>query len=216
MSQAEELLDSLSEDEIAAYTANSSDEPHIVVNADRTITVPDELKNIAVQFDHNIETVTFDCPRYWDEHDLSTMQVFINYMTPNKQTAQYSCTDVTVDENDETMMHFSWVISSNVTEVEGIISFLICVKDTDDAGYLSNRWSSRLNQEMSILKGMNASNEIVNKNVDIITSMLERLDVLENYPAYHRIHVMSASDSSGLGSDFDSYEPGDIILLITT
>lgn len=31
-------------------------EPHIVVGSDRMITVPDELKNIAVQYDHNVET----------------------------------------------------------------------------------------------------------------------------------------------------------------
>ena len=57
---AEELLDSLSEEEISAYTADSATEEHIVVGADRFITVPDSLKRIAVQFDHNIETVTFD------------------------------------------------------------------------------------------------------------------------------------------------------------
>ena len=49
----------------------SISEPHIVIDSHRAITVPEQLKRIAVQFDHNFETVTFDCPRYWDGHDLS-------------------------------------------------------------------------------------------------------------------------------------------------
>ena len=64
MSQAEELLDSISVDDIALYTADPETEEHIVVGSDRFITVPNSLKRIGVQYDHNIETVTFDCPRY--------------------------------------------------------------------------------------------------------------------------------------------------------
>ena len=57
MSQAEVLLESLP-------TGNSGDlEPHIIIDKKRKVSVPDELKRIAVQHDHNIETVTFDCPR---------------------------------------------------------------------------------------------------------------------------------------------------------
>ena len=45
------------------FSASGIDEQHIIINSDRSITVPTELKNIAVQNDHNIETVMFDCPR---------------------------------------------------------------------------------------------------------------------------------------------------------
>ena len=60
MSGAEELLNR----EATTYLARLEAEPHIVIGEDRFITVPSELKRIAVQYDHNIETVTFDCPRY--------------------------------------------------------------------------------------------------------------------------------------------------------
>lgn len=71
MSRASELLDSLPKGGTASYGVNPVDEPHIVIESDKTITVPDDLRHIAVQGEHNIETVTFDCPRYWDGHDLS-------------------------------------------------------------------------------------------------------------------------------------------------
>ena len=84
MTLAEELLTSLSDDEVALYTAEPEVEGHFVVDADRFITVPESLKKLAVQYDHNVETVTFDCPRYWDGLDMSSMAVYINYMLPNK------------------------------------------------------------------------------------------------------------------------------------
>ena len=86
MGQADELLNSLSANNgIYARTVDPSTEEHIVVGDDRVITVPDSLKRIAVQYDHNVETVTFDCPRYWDGLDMSQMAIYINYHLPNKE-----------------------------------------------------------------------------------------------------------------------------------
>jgi len=216
MSKAEELLNSLTEDEIAAFTIDRATEPHIIVNPDRSITVPAELKTIAVQFDHNVETVVFDCPRFWDEHDLSTMAVFINYIAPGKDPAQYPCDDVTVDEVDESIMHFTWTISGNVTEKDGTISFLICVKSTDEDGNLSNRWSSRLNQEMTVLKGMDASGEEEFIDPDLITSMLERLLVLEHRPEPVNLELTTDFSAAGEGKAADAKAVGEALANLPT
>ena len=124
---AEELLDSLTNDQIALYSADSSTEPHIVIDSNRYITVPEQLKRIAVQFDNNIETVTFDCPRYWDGHDLSQMKVYINYLRKDNVRGMYWAENVTIDETDNTIMHFNWEISKNATLVKGPLSFLVCI-----------------------------------------------------------------------------------------
>ena len=78
MSTAEQLLDSMNEEQIALYYHDPENESHIVIDTNRFITVPEELRRIAVQHDHNIETVIFDCPRYWDGHDLSKMKIYVN------------------------------------------------------------------------------------------------------------------------------------------
>ena len=115
MSKVEELLDSLTE----AYAAESDNEsdPHIVIGVDRYITVPEELKRIAVQYDHNMRTVTFDCPRYYDGRDMSLMKVYINYKNLNDGTVagSYIADNMRVDENDSNAMHFDWTINSPVT-----------------------------------------------------------------------------------------------------
>ena len=159
MSKAEELLNTLSEDSVMALTAESSTEPHIVIGSDRRIAVPSQLKRIAVQYDHNVETVTFDCPRYWDNHDMSTMTVYINYKRPDSIFGSYIADNIRIDESDDTIIHFDWTISKNVTEKAGTISFLVCIKTVNDEGKDVNHWNSEVNSEMYVSQGLEVRNE---------------------------------------------------------
>ena len=179
MSQADLLLDSLTEEEIAAYSANAATEPHIVVNMDRTITIPDELKMIAVQNDHDIETVTFDCPRYWDEHDLSSMAIYINYECPDGTSGSYLAENVTVDESDDAIMHFTWTISRNVTREHGELTILVCIKAVDEDGNEAYHWNSRRNSEASIAKGMECNEDISAAYPDVITYLVQSVEELK-------------------------------------
>lgn len=179
MSQTEELLNSLSNDDITTYLANAEEEPHIVVGDDRVITVPESLKRIAVQYDHNVETVTFDCPRYWDGLDMSKMVVYINYKLPNRMLGSYVADNVAVDENDTNLMHFTWTISRNVTEVDGNILFLVCIKKTDSDGNEENHWNSELNNTMYVSKGLETNITAEELEPDFVTSILTRIGNME-------------------------------------
>ena len=156
MSQADELLNSLLADDMSV--AVTDDEPHIVVNPDRTITIPEELKHIAVEHDHNVETVTFDCPRYWDEHDFSTMNAYINYERSDGYKDQYPVKNLRVDETDESIIHFDWTISRNVTKQKGNLTFLVCIKKVNEDGEEEPHWNSRLNSELIIDPGLECNN----------------------------------------------------------
>lgn len=175
MSQANDLLNSVTES-----TAGSAAEGHIVIGRDRYITVPDDLKRIAVQYDHNIETVTFDCPRYWDGKDMSEMMIYVNYMRPDNAMGSFVCENITVDSDDEELMHFDWTITGNVTQIVGPISFLVCIKDTDAEGNEENHWNSELNTDLYISQGMKCSTDsALRKYPDIITQLLLRMDRVE-------------------------------------
>lgn len=156
MSQAENLLNSLN---TPLGLANESEEPHIVIGDDRIITVPDQLKRLAVQYDHDIETVTFDCPRYWDEHDMSQMSVYINYLRSDTYRAAYKADNITVDATDDSIMHFNWTISRNVSLVTGKIVFLVCVRKTDDGGNEVNHWNSELCKDCYVSEGLEPNAE---------------------------------------------------------
>lgn len=179
MSRADELLDAVSDEGIALYTADPTTEAHIVVDSNRFITVPEELRRIAVQFDNNMETVTFDCPRYWDGIDMSKMKVYINYLTNSNVRGMYWADKVTVDPQDDTIMHFDWLITRNVTLVKGPISFLVCIRDVDEEGNESNHWNSELNQEMYVSEGLECEESILEQYPDIITQLLTRMDYVE-------------------------------------
>jgi hypothetical protein len=176
MSQANELLDSLSEEEISSYIADPEMEEHIVIDSNRRITVPESLKRIAVQFDHNIETVTFDCPRYWDGIDLSTMKLYVNYMRADGKVGSYHTDNITIDESDETIMHFDWVIDGFATQVKGSLSFLVCVKNVNEYGEEENHWNSELNRDLTISEGLECEESVVNSYPAIITQLLVRMD----------------------------------------
>lgn len=177
---AEQLLAGLTEDQIEAYTADMATEEHIIVNADRTIVVPDDLKRIAVQFDHDVETVIFDCPRYWDEHDMSQMKIYINYMRSDKVVGMFWAKNVVVDETDDNIMHFTWTVSRNVTEAAGKIAFLVCVKKTDSEGMEVNHWNSELCEDMYVSEGLECEEAVMEPYPDIITDLLLRMDYVED------------------------------------
>lgn len=151
MATAEELLRSIA--------TQPDPEGHIVISGDRFVTVPENLKRLAVQYDHNMETVTFDCPRYWDNHDMSEMAVYINYMLSDGYTDTYPADNIRADGD---IMHFDWTISRNVSQVAGSVSFLVCVmktvEKTDEDGNTQSveerHWNSELCQECYISKGM--------------------------------------------------------------
>lgn len=158
MSKAEELLNTLVATDNNARLSDSG-EPHIVIGPDRMINVPNELKRLAVQFDHDVETVTFDCPRYWDEHDMSQMNVYINYLRPDKESAIYKAQNITVDEADDNIMHFNWTISRNVTEVFGQLVFLVCIKKADADGNEKTHWNSELCKTCYVSEGLEIDGE---------------------------------------------------------
>lgn len=176
MSQAEALLNTLSTTETTVYSRNSETEGHIVIGNDRRITVPDSLKRIAVQYDHNVETVTFDCPRYWDNHDMSQMKVYINYLLPDNRIGYYPAENITPVGNT---MTFTWTIRNEITQTKGNISILVCVKKTDTNGNESAHWNSELNSEMYISEGLEASQQIISQYPDIVTFLLTRMDEVE-------------------------------------
>lgn len=159
MSKAEELLNTLAITETTNARLSTMDEPHLVIGPDRVITVPTELKRLAVQFDHNVETVTFDCPRYWDEHDMSQMHIYINYLRPDKESAMFKAQNIVVDETDPSVMHFDWTISRNASEVPGQLVFLVCIKKADEEGNEKTHWNSELCKTCYVSEGLEIDGE---------------------------------------------------------
>jgi hypothetical protein len=170
-------------DEIFRLTG--SDEPHIVINHDRSVTVPSDLKNIAVQYDHNIETVTFDCPRYWDDTDMSEMLVSINYSLSNGFEDTYICPEVTIDETDDSIIHFTWTISNKVTQAIGSIEFVTCLKLLDETEIATRVWHSQTCKDLNVLPGKECDARIISEFEEGVRSVPNPLEYLTSLDALY-------------------------------
>ena len=183
MSQAEALLAGVTVDDVVMFSSQYVEvEPHIAIGIDRFITVPDELKRLAVQYDHNMRTVTFDCPRYYDGRDMASMKIYINYINLNdkKVKGSHIAENVVIDNFDGNIIHFDWTIKKHVTPSKGNLAFLVCVRQVDTEGNESNHWNSELNTECYISEGMEFDSETIeNEYPDIVTQLLERMDSVE-------------------------------------
>lgn len=195
MSNAENLLDNLTGSEVSMYSTDPNAEGHIVIGDDRYISVPVELRDIAVESDHNIETVTFDCPRYWDGHDLFALCIYINYKRADGYTASYPADKVRVDPDDESVIHFDWTLSKNVTLVKGNLTILVCAKSVDEAGNEELHWNSKPNKDMFVSEGLEVNNqEVVDENPDVITALLLRIDEVEKKIGDQKVENIDVGD----------------------
>lgn len=140
----------------------------------RTITVPVSEKLFGVANDGNSERKHFRCPKVvGDNIDLSTMHLYINYQNANGQKYPYLVEDIRTDGDYIT---FSWLIGPDVVAYKGQIKFVVCAKNGATA-----EWNTTL-AEGTVLEGLEATEEIVERNPDIIEQILTRLDNVTEIP----------------------------------
>lgn len=167
---------------------------YVVITENRDVIIPDSLKKINVQYDNNVKTVTFSCPRYWDQHDLLDMNIYINYQRVDDKKGRYICKNVRIDELDDSKIYFDWTISDEVTALEGFIRFLVCAVTTEN-NYI--HWNSKLTKKMRILKGLECTREIVDSHPDIINDMITRIEKLEEVSGDGNGYISASDDNAG-------------------
>lgn len=135
----------------------------------RTITVPETEKIFGVSHDGNTERKHFRCPKVvGDNIDLSTMHLYINYQNANGDKYPYLVEDV---QTDGDYITFSWLIGPDVVAYKGQVKFIVCAKKGDGA---IPEWNTTL-AEGTVLEGLEAADEVVERNPDIITQLLNRM-----------------------------------------
>lgn len=135
----------------------------------RVITVPASEKLFGVANDGNSERKHFRCPKIvGDNIDLSTMHLYINYQNANGDKYPYLVEDIRTDGDYIT---FSWLIGPDVVAYKGQIKFIVCAKKGDGT---IPEWNTTL-AEGTVLEGLEATDEVVERNPDIITQLLNRM-----------------------------------------
>ena len=139
----------------------------------RVITVPASEKLFGVANDGNSERKHFRCPKIvGDNIDLSTMHLYINYQNANGDKYPYLVEDIRTDGDYIT---FSWLIGPDVVAYKGQIKFIVCAKKGDGT---IPEWNTTI-AEGTVLEGLEATDEVVERNPDIITQLLSRMHEVE-------------------------------------
>ena len=152
----------------------------LLIDADtRSIYIPESEKFFGVESDQNVERKKFKCPKIvGDNIDLSTLHLYINYQNGNGNKDSYMIQDMAVSGDYIT---FSWVLSRYVSAYKGNVRFIFCEKKADNSGNLVNEWNTTL-AEGTVLEGLEATDEVVARNPDIIEQIITRLDNVSEIP----------------------------------
>ena len=100
------------------------------------------------------------------------MHLYINYQNANGDKYPYLVEDIRTDGDYIT---FSWLIGPDVVAYKGQIKFIVCAKKGDGT---IPEWNTTLT-EGTVLEGLEATDEVVERNPDIITQLLNRMREVE-------------------------------------
>lgn len=164
------------EEALEASGAEPVNDIFLINPENRTISVPASEKIFGVSHDGNTERKHFRCSKIvGDNIDLSTMHLYINYQNANGQKYPYLVEDIRTDGDYIT---FSWLIGPDVVAYKGQIKFIVCAKKGDGT---IPEWNTTL-AEGTVLEGLEATDEVVARNPDIIEQILTRLDNVTEIP----------------------------------
>lgn len=137
-------------------------------------------KTTVIQYDHNSERFTFELPRYIEGHDMSDCNsVEVHYMN-GENNGIYLVDDLQVSPDDEEVVICSWLLSQNVTQNVGSLSFLLrfaCLSENDVVDYV---WNTAIHTSISVSKGIYNSDTVAEQYTDTIKAWENRLKVVEN------------------------------------
>ncbi len=121
-----QILESIknSNDDFAVKMVNPDSEPVFKIDLNtRNITIPKELKTIAVTGDHNAETIYFEVDRYFDNYDLSQLSCVVQYRNALNEEDIMACN---VDEYlPNGKIHLGWTITQHVALAKGNVTFAV-------------------------------------------------------------------------------------------
>ena len=149
---------------------------HFTVDTINKIIISPGKKKL-VQFSHNSERITFDCERYIEGHDIMNCNVVqIHYLNDGI----YDIDDLTVNEDDDSKVTFTWLISGNVTkEVINEIPFSLILECTEEDGTCTYSWETEENKSVYVVKSRRNSQNVTYKYADVLEQWDARLEEVE-------------------------------------
>ena len=142
----------------------------------RTMTIPTDIVLLGVESDDDVNKIPFKMPKTYSGYDLSEFEARINYMNAKGEGDVYIVDDLTVDQEDPTIMTFTWIVGRNACKYKGNTKFIVCLKKFEEG-------SSEVIQEFNttvyvlpVLEGLETTDAVIQQNSDVIEQILQKID----------------------------------------
>lgn len=156
-------------------TGITDGDPHFVIDTVSRKIINNSGKDTLVQYDHNSERLTFELPRYIEGHDMSNCnKVTISYLDVTA-AGLYEVDDLAVKEADTETVAFTWLISSNVTQIVGKIAFAIEFECVQEGGEITYKWHTGVNEDMRVISTITNDATVAQENVDVLEKWKQEL-----------------------------------------
>lgn len=159
------------------HGVKDSDKHFIIDPVTRTVK-NESGKLVLIQYDHNSERFTFECPRFVDDHDMSLCnRVEIHYINTganSKSTGIYEVDDLQISSETNTVT-CSWLVSQNATQHVGKLNFIIrfaCIAEDSTIEYA---WNTSIYSDIVISKGIYNGEEFIEDYVDVLETWKQDL-----------------------------------------
>ena len=154
------------------HGVTDTDNHFLIDPVTRTI-VNESGKLVLIQYDHNSERFTFECPRLVDDHDMSLCNRveihYINTGTGNARTAGvYEVRDLQISPDNTNKVVCTWLISQNATQHVGKLNFVIrfaCIAEDATVEYA---WNTGIYSDIVISKSIYNGEDFVEDYIDVL------------------------------------------------
>lgn len=149
---------------------------YIVIDDDlRTMQIPSSITLLGVESDDDVNKIPFQMPKTYCGIDLSTFSARINYMNANGDGDIYLVDDLAVDDNDPSLMNFTWVVGRNACAYKGNTQFIVCLKLFDANSVCIKEFNTTV-YSLPVLQGLETTEAVVQQNADIIEEILQMIE----------------------------------------
>lgn len=137
-------------------------------------------KLVLIVNDHNSERYTFEIPRMIEGHDMSQcnkVEIHYDNISKDKKTVNsdyYTVDDLSISEEDNSIVIFSWLISDAATQLVGKLRFSIHFECYDDDGTRVYGRNTTYFEKVTISDGVYNTEKLLVQHSDFV----ERMELL--------------------------------------
>lgn len=188
----------------------------IVINDDlRTMQIPSSIVLLGVESDDDVNKLPFQMPKEYCGFDLSTFQARINYMNANGDGDIYIVDDLAVDDDDPSLMNFTWLVGRNACAYKGNTKFIVCLKAFDDKQNVVQEFNTTV-YSLPVLEGLETTDAVEQQNADIIEYILNAIEEagsidLSNYYTKTEVNALKLPNPYALTLNGIAYDGSEAV-----